>query len=69
MPDRRYLEQLRGEARARAESSRIERAVWLLTRYVNFQPFATGPDADLTPDILKQARALKTRRYKQGRNV
>jgi hypothetical protein len=65
MRDRRYIEQLRAEARSRADQSRLERAVELVTRYQDFVPFTTGPDADLHPGILRKAKAVRAFRYKQ----
>jgi hypothetical protein len=63
---RERLQQLKAEARTRAEASRLERAVLLVTKYRDFQPFAKGPDRDLAPDVLQRARAVRSYRYKRG---
>jgi hypothetical protein len=66
MRDRRYIEQLRGDARERAEQSRLERAVELVTKYRDFVPFPNGPDRDLTEKVLQRARAVRSFRYKRN---
>jgi hypothetical protein len=53
------------EAQARAEWSKIERAIDLLTRYRDIQIFPSGPDADLLPVM---ATAKRQRAYRRSRS-
>jgi hypothetical protein len=58
-----YLQELRAEARARAESSTIERAIELLDRFQTVELFATGPDACLRA-VMGKAKAIRGYRRK-----
>lgn len=63
-----HLQELRAAARRRVEQSRLERAIAILDRYQGFVPFASGPDSDLTPAVLKRANAIRLWRRRRDQH-